>query len=169
MITTPTVLILGAGASKPFGFPTGRELLHEVVENLVEEPKKFPRTQLLRLGYSAEEIRSFRIFLSKSGQPSVDAFLEHRPEFVRLGKTAIAQALIPCESLETLFDKTRDSVNWYQHLSDLMDTSLHGFRKNEVSVLTFNYDRSLEAYFFFCTAKQSQAVRCGMCRVVGRA
>ena len=27
MITVPTVLILGAGASIPFGFPSGRDLL----------------------------------------------------------------------------------------------------------------------------------------------
>jgi hypothetical protein len=32
MITKPTTLILGAGASAPFGFPTGYELLSRVVE-----------------------------------------------------------------------------------------------------------------------------------------
>ena len=34
MISTPTVLILGAGASKPYDFPTGRELLLEIVHGL---------------------------------------------------------------------------------------------------------------------------------------
>jgi hypothetical protein len=32
MIQRPTTLILGAGASKPFGFPIGYELLSRVIE-----------------------------------------------------------------------------------------------------------------------------------------
>ncbi|MGD1089626.1 MAG: hypothetical protein ABR955_13025 [Verrucomicrobiota bacterium] len=31
MITKPTTLILGAGASKPFGFPTGNEIKERVL------------------------------------------------------------------------------------------------------------------------------------------
>jgi len=32
MIEKKTVLILAAGASKPYGFPTGEELLREIVD-----------------------------------------------------------------------------------------------------------------------------------------
>ena len=34
MITRPTVLILGAGASKPYGFPSGPELVQKIVVRL---------------------------------------------------------------------------------------------------------------------------------------
>ena len=34
MITEPTVLILGAGASAPFGFPVGRQMLIQICEHL---------------------------------------------------------------------------------------------------------------------------------------
>jgi len=32
MITKPTVLVIGAGASKPYGFPTGQELRDYILE-----------------------------------------------------------------------------------------------------------------------------------------
>ena len=37
MITHPTVFILGAGASKPYGFPTGKELRVQIITEFVNE------------------------------------------------------------------------------------------------------------------------------------
>jgi hypothetical protein len=37
MIKRPTVLILGAGASVPFGFPSGRQVLDDVCRGLSKE------------------------------------------------------------------------------------------------------------------------------------
>jgi len=37
MIKEKTVLILGAGASKPYGFPTGEELRREIIDNYVND------------------------------------------------------------------------------------------------------------------------------------
>ena len=34
MIETPTVLILGAGASKPYGYPIGSELKSRIISSL---------------------------------------------------------------------------------------------------------------------------------------
>ena len=39
MITKKTVLVLGAGASKPFGLPTGKELKNDVCRLLGESNK----------------------------------------------------------------------------------------------------------------------------------
>ena len=36
MITIPTVFILGAGASKSYGFPTGAELRKDIIRNCVD-------------------------------------------------------------------------------------------------------------------------------------
>jgi len=35
MIDTPTLFILGAGASKPYGYPTGAELRTDIVKQFV--------------------------------------------------------------------------------------------------------------------------------------
>jgi hypothetical protein len=38
MINKPTTLILGAGASAPFGFPTGNELKEKVLSLADDDP-----------------------------------------------------------------------------------------------------------------------------------
>jgi len=40
MIEKRTVLVLGAGASKSYGFPTGEELLHQIVDINQHSPTK---------------------------------------------------------------------------------------------------------------------------------
>lgn len=143
LITEPTVLILGAGASMDFGFPSGRQLKKMIVDFLGQkESDQFK--QLLHLGHSEEEIKEFRISLFRSGSTSVDAFLEHRGEFEILGKTAIAQSLLP-------YEKEMDRVfatenNWYEYLFGRMRNQCNDFNRNSVSVLTYNYDRSFERF-----------------------
>ena len=58
MIETPTVLILGAGASMPFGFPSGRQLLQTICVRLKNEGKLFG--YLIELGTSRPKIIEFR-------------------------------------------------------------------------------------------------------------
>ena len=103
MISNPIVFVLGAGASSCFGYPTGQLLLDRVVQNLkVRNGTPPTRQQLLDLSHSDDEIDQFADALWYSGQDSVDAFLEHRTEFLELGKLAIAQALMPHENLSCL-------------------------------------------------------------------
>jgi hypothetical protein len=99
---------------------------------------------VLDAGFKPEEIETFRSALERSGKRSVDAFLEHRPEFLRVGKIATACALIPCEDEERLFANGSDS--WYEYFFNKLDAKFEDFDKNRVSVLSFNYDRSLEQY-----------------------
>jgi len=92
MITRPTVLVLGAGASVPYGFPTGRELLIQITDDL--NPRSGDtglRVTLRTLPFSDEYISEFREDLVDSNQPSVDAFIENRPSFTDIGKTSIAK------------------------------------------------------------------------------
>ncbi|HKP03621.1 MAG TPA: hypothetical protein VJU77_09715 [Chthoniobacterales bacterium] len=91
----------------------------------------------------------FRDAFHKSGQSSIDAFLEHRPEFFEVGKLAIAYCLIPYESEEALFGITGNrGGDWYQYLSEKLTASFEKFGENRLAVITFNYDRSLEHYLF---------------------
>ncbi len=72
MIEVPTVLILGAGASNPYGFPLGWDLLKKMCEVLADERQRLFQ-QLKEYGHRADEISNFGYTLLRSGQQSVDA------------------------------------------------------------------------------------------------
>lgn len=145
MIETPTVLILGAGASRPYGFWLGRELLFKVVEGL--EVNGDINNKLRQVGFDAEELLTFQDQLQKSMQPSVDAFLERRPEFLEIGKAAIATALMPYEQEVALLPRENEP-RWYEYLFTKLDAGPERFEQNQLSIITFNYDRSLEQFLF---------------------
>jgi len=150
MIEHPTVLVLGAGASKPFGFPSGTTLKNEIYTTL----KNRSNEVLNELAFP-EVLRSFIDRLKYSPEESIDAFLEHETDgkIVEFGKMAIAAILLPYEQEETLFnnflttEEREENYNWYQYLWNQMNTSFDDFEKN-LSIITFNYDRSLEYYLF---------------------
>lgn len=142
MITVPTVLVLGAGASAPYGFPSGSGLRDGVID-MLSNPQSSSFRQLRQMGFRSNLLADFGKALSYSGMSSVDAFLEHRREFIEVGKVAIAQALIPLESERNLFYAQR---KWYQYVFERMSTTFDEFQDNKISILTFNYDRSLEHF-----------------------
>jgi hypothetical protein len=148
MISEPTVLILGAGASMPFGFPSGNQLVQRVCA-LCQEIRFNSNRELLQAfavcGFDSDNVFEFGEALAKSGQVSVDAFLEHRTEYIEVGKAAIAAALLPFEKESVLFNSSK---NWYQHLFLQLNTSFEKFDQNRIAVITFNYDRSFEHYLF---------------------
>lgn len=173
MILKNTVFILGAGASNPFGFPLGIDLLQEIYEALIYKPAKeyvndnlesgnsfynlagYERDieddsrssnelfqMLLNLGYSRKEIEKFANDLIQSQLNSVDAFLEHRIDYIEIGKCCIAYILLKHESHEKLFE----NPDWYKYLWNKIYTKFDDLGKNKIAFITFNYDRSLEYY-----------------------
>jgi len=145
VIAKPTVLILGAGASADYGFPTGRKLLLDICEDAIGPNGKLFFFLTGYLNVYPGDIEKFRQALRNSSAPSVDLFLEQRPEFEKIGKLAIAVTLIPLEDYEAFVPNKKP--RWYETLFHLM---VEGgtFEENKLSVITFNYDRSLEAFFF---------------------
>jgi hypothetical protein len=145
VITTPTVLILGAGASCPYGFPTAKELKILICKTF----KNPTATACQFLGnnteYSPDEFFEFREAFLRSNKSSVDAFLEYRPDFLEVGRLAIAYSLIPFEDETKLYrpDESRGG-DWYGYLCDKLSSSFEEFGNNKLSIITFNYDRSLE-------------------------
>ncbi len=141
VITTSTVLILGAGASASKGFPTGAQLLAEAREaglaGVVEMIKPVERSHATGL-YQA---------IAGTGDKSLDAMLEHRPDLVEAGKALMARALLNREN--TSLTVMRDAGGeWYRDLWAALDAnSLDNFQANQLTIVTYNYDRSLE-YFF---------------------
>ncbi len=142
MINTPTVLILGAGASAPYGFPLGRGLRDLVCG--ISAPTV--TVVAAAAGHDEGQVEEFVTTLRHSGYTSVDWFLEDRTEFISVGKAAIAAALIPLELPERLFPPHAPGGHWYELLLNTLETPQGAFAENQLSIITFNYDRSLEHY-----------------------
>lgn len=146
MIHRRTVFILGSGASAPFGFPLGRSLLLRVVDWIQRREANLYQV-LAGCGFSDGHMQDFARELEMSMQPSVDAFLENRPEFLEVGKASIAAALIPYEAESNLL-RSRSEPHWYEYLFSRLGPTRADYEQGELSVITFNYDRSFEHFLF---------------------
>ena len=146
MIEKKTVLILGAGASKPYGFPLGFELRDSVIRR---NKDWWMYEHLLNTEFSKEQYAEFTADLAHSGFPSVDAFLEENDKWLDVGKAAIALDLLGTEqtSQTRMFPPHQPRDHWYETLwAHLRASSWDLFKRNPLSIITFNYDRSLEHY-----------------------
>lgn len=69
------VLVTGAGASRPYGYPTGEELTREIIEGLRE--RNSPLSRAVGLAVPEEpDLRDLARRLAASDRGSVDAFLQ---------------------------------------------------------------------------------------------
>lgn len=149
MIEVNTVLILGAGASFDFGYPLGEDLKTQVIRILSDS--KFQEE--LKYGYGPRAgmellIPEFVTDLEKDKALTIDRFLaKSEKAYKTLGKVAIAKAIISCEDDAEIF---QNNNSWYKVLYSIIDgyPDLSKFGANRLSILTFNYDRSLEHFFF---------------------
>lgn len=177
MIEKPTVFVLGAGASKAFKFPLGLQLRDQIATHLddhhgilgaacryygyewqqgkgewiwpnVDESPVKAHQQIIG------EVNAFKAALLDSPIYSIDAFLEDQPEFEELGKIAIAATLIPYELKPKLSRKPDEKPRWVDELFNKMRTGPADFADNQVRIITFNYDRSIE-YFFWNALKST--------------
>ncbi|SRR6266481_751023 len=146
MITRPTLLILGAGASMDYGFPSARALKSDICE-------QFSRPDGDAIKFLCDTQEYFRPYdfvefckaLQLSGQPSVDAFLERNSDYIEIGKVAIAYCLIPYEDERRLFPP-RSDIHLYEYIFSRLGSDITSFGTNHISIITFNYDRSLEHF-----------------------
>ena len=145
MIETPTVLILGAGASIPYEYHSGEKLIEEISKGILPQNSLFKL--LIKLDYSKEFINKFKQTLRNSGSYSIDTFLENWPKYNEIGKIAIAHILILAEwaGKNSLID-FGNKDNWYRYLYKHLNC--HSFEQNKIGIITFNYDKSLEQYLF---------------------
>jgi hypothetical protein len=143
MIEKKTVLIIGAGGSMCFNFPSGIKLVKDIVHKLSGDELSIQRIE--ELGFNRKQILEFKESLKYSGAPSVDSFLETRVDYLEIGKAAIAQVLLPYEKIEPLFFQN----SWLSYVFNKMNVCpFENIDKNEISFITFNYDRVIEHYFY---------------------
>ncbi len=97
-----------------------------------------------------EKSKKFAEALRRSGSYSLDAFVETRREFLGECKLAIAATLIPLEQDRILFETAKTGPNetgdWYRYLSNRLHDNIGIGRKGRLTILTYNYDRSIEHY-----------------------
>ena len=151
MIREPTVLVLGAGASMDYGFPSGWQLACNVVHGCLQNAQL---TQLiLQKSYTQDQIREFGIALRDSGSRSVDMFLANRDDLVPLGKLAIAGALIPHE-VSANVHAMGTGPGWLRILFERLYASRNLWKRNALSIVTFNYDRVIEHFLHYAIMNQ---------------
>jgi len=161
-----TVFVLGAGASAPYGFPTGARLRTEICKKFAEEYSDLLKKQpeLSHRPALPQEIGKAQDFANNfnwSSTPSIDLFLSRRKKYEEIGKLAIVQRLTEAEKVSVFNEDMQDyKQDWYSYLfhqmtKDLINIeSIHKFAAHDYSFVTFNYDRSLE-YFLWRSFQSS--------------
>lgn len=152
-----TIFILGAGASAPYGFPSGEKLVALIIKELENILTHTQREKSLVGRLLAKEemmdlvlINKFKDCLFLSQAYSIDAFLSKRKEFREIGKLLIAAILLEHEKIcwdnHYLFRPQEPEEHWYRYFfNEIKDQQEYDFR-----IYTFNYERSLE-YFLVQT------------------
>jgi hypothetical protein len=136
MIANRVVLVVGAGASTNYGLPTASGLSHVIISD------RNVGTLVSAGGFDEGKFRAMCNDLLASGEPSIDGFLETRPEYIEIGRVAIAAALLPREHRVI---GPIGSDDWYAELlSWIRLPRFEDYSANRLSIITFNYDRSLE-------------------------
>ncbi len=146
MINNKTIFILGAGTSIPYGYPSGNELVEKVQFAAANSSKVF-----FSNAQEIEKAYQFANDLYKSDSSSIDLFLEKRPEFLNIGKLFISSVLLSFENPNEIFKFKNRNNGIYHYIFNNMISGgcqFKDFRENKISFITFNYDRSLEFFFF---------------------
>jgi len=152
------VFVLGAGASCPYGFPTGKDLREQILSKYASNCEAYLRTKERGKPLIPQEVRLARDFAEKfrkSSTKSIDLFLARNPEHSRAGKRAIIFRILDAERASGFREKARyRNQDWYAWLFEQMTDELvqkedySRFSENDVSFITFNYDRSLEHFLY---------------------
>lgn len=160
MIKQNTVFILGAGAGKDYGFPTGIEFTDQITRSFVvwykkhlspdsihktwEDFEDYEQKAILR-----EKLRFVEDF--RASEDQMDLFVSRQTvnkRYIRLGKLAIVLGIIEYEKSS----KSKLRGSWYGTLFSQLTEDMVGskdydrFSEHNIAFITFNYDRSLEQY-----------------------
>ena len=142
MIDKKVVLVLGAGASYGYGFPLGYQLIKRVTQCAADG-----ESQILTQGFHRDLLDEFAHALPRAQVGSIDEFLETREDLRILGKVLIAYVLCKCKIEGNLYAGAKE--DWVQHLLRFMRTSnLQEFAENQLTVVTYNYDRSFDLLLY---------------------
>jgi hypothetical protein len=169
MFINKTAFILGAGASCHYGYPTGEDLVSEVIKagehirEFLNESYKQTNMQRPRLvsskaanpgstaGVKAQWQAAAELFEDllrrlKTADPVViDYFLGQNQNLQEIGRFMIAWVILGCDENPTVSrNKKHNWVRFLVHKLAAGCESSADLLQNKVSFITFNYDVSLE-------------------------
>lgn len=169
MIDIPTLFILGAGASKPYGYPTGDELRRDIVRKFVGDLSQLRGVNppsSLQAETAEEKSKRFVENFSRSNLKSIDKYLALNSNDSYIGKIAITNSILKSERSSHFGENVKDPTeDWYSYIFNRMTNNFSKpedykhFCENKVAFITFNYDRSLEYFFydsFYYSFKQNE-------------
>jgi hypothetical protein len=142
VITKRLCLVLGAGASQPYGFPPGSELLRTITR----QPEEWwPLIANVLPGTTTDTHPQFLRHLNESGLRSLDYFAGAQPDWKKYIQALIAFHIGNAENPGRFLDTPRDA-DWQNFLLQrLVDgRTLGELADPPLSVVTFNFDRSFE-------------------------
>lgn len=140
LIDRETTFIVGAGASRDYGIPTGEQLKSHVISRAEAHGQSMPNASYR----SRMTGRQLAAALEGSGASSVDVFLEHQPQFGKHGRYAIAAELLPREG-RALSRPRPESGDWHRWLFNALHRDgMDGLPSIFPRLVVFNYDRLFE-------------------------
>lgn len=161
MITQNTLFILGAGASCPYYYPSGKELRRRICFEFIDNYKNYIlKNQDDSNDAFLKHLLNFKGRFYHSSNKSIDLFLSRNPKLVELGKFAIGLEILKAEIESNFRERSKHpEQDWYSYLYDrltdtFIDKDTFTISDNNISFITFNYDRSLE-YILFDSLKNS--------------
>ena len=110
MFNEPTTLILGAGASCPYGFPTGLGLIDEICQLGYHATMPYTSNPAAHPAHW----REFTNALRNAHAPSIDSFLENRREFGDAGRIGIAHVLLAAERQHNPLGLNQAKAEWFR-------------------------------------------------------
>lgn len=155
MIEIPTLFILGAGASVPYGYPTGYGLRKDIIENCLHDFDRLPDIQPSKelsaiVKHNRAGLEKFINNFDGSYLKSIDKYLSLNPSDVESGKFAITLSILKKERSSRFREQVNPKEDWWGYLFNHMTSTFKNpddykhFCENQVAFITFNYDRSLE-------------------------
>jgi hypothetical protein len=184
MLNRKTVFILGAGASCPYGYPSGAHLREYICLPINARSEKEKARIFGEAIGSENSFDDFRKKFEHSSTKSIDLFMARNPKLAQVGKCIIAYEIFTAEhrslfreqaewvknrlgisgygNTQEQYLKSKDFQGgiWYEYLFDRLTSGLANkddlpdFSNGNLTFITFNYDRSLE-YFLHESLRNS--------------
>ncbi len=126
------------------GYPVGSGLRSKILNLGIIDRQAFA----IQAGLYYEDglLHRFVDSFRRSQMLSIDAFLARRPEFSEIGKRCIAALLLEIEDEHRLVN-TENRDHWYRYFfNKFAAESWEYLSFSDISIATFNYDRSLEKF-----------------------
>jgi len=157
MLNRFITLILGAGISLDFDYPLDKELKNEIQElvrfylydhdqdKIRENNKKW--NAIHNMKFDRDLLIEFHKDLQRFDFNTIDQFLESNHDiYGTVAKFFIALVLLSYENFENLYRPDRATT--YNFLFNHLIKDNSDISDNKISIITYNYDLSLEEYLF---------------------